>query len=154
MNFPRAERILDFWHASDHLTQLGLALYPHDAEERTAHVAAWCHQLKHEGGLRMVWRLSALDLSACSPAQRTAHAECLRYFQNHQHKMAYPRYVANGWQIGSGPVESACKLVVGSRLKQSGMRWGPTGSNAVCHLRALYLSQPGGWDACWKTSPN
>ena len=30
--------------------------------------------------------------------------------------MDYPRYVANGWQIGSGPVESACKTVVANRL--------------------------------------
>ncbi len=27
-NFPLAECILDFWHAAEHLTELGLALYP------------------------------------------------------------------------------------------------------------------------------
>lgn len=32
------------------------------------------------------------------------------------------RYRANGWQIGSGPVESACKTVVANRLKGGGMR--------------------------------
>lgn len=102
----------------------------------------------------MVHALQELDVGEVNAAQRTAHAECLRYFQNHQHKMDYPRYLANGWQIGSGPVESACKTVVGSRLKQSGMRWGEAGSDAVCHLRALYLSQPGQWEAYWKTYPN
>ena len=44
--------------------------------------------------------------------------------------MDYPRYLANGWQIGSGPVESACKTVVANRLKGSGMRWGEDGSDA------------------------
>ena len=29
-NFPRAECILDFWHAAEHLTELGLALWPED----------------------------------------------------------------------------------------------------------------------------
>ena len=153
VHFPRAERILDFWHASEHLVELGQSLYADD-EQRTAQVEAWCHRLKHGGGLRVVWMLQALDVSEYSPAQQTAHAECLRYFQNHQHKMDYPRYISNGWQIGSGPVESACKLVVGSRLKQSGMRWSEAGSDAVCHLPALYLSQRGCWEAYWKTYPN
>ncbi len=154
VNFPLAERILDFWHASEHLTELGLALYADDEPLRKERVSAWCHKLKHEGGLRIVGMLQQLDVSQCSSAQRTAHANCLGYFQNHQHKMDYPRYLANGWQIGSGPVESACKTVVGNRLKGSGMRWSEAGSDAVCHLRALYLSQPGGWEHYWKNYPN
>lgn len=154
IHFPRAQRILDFWHASDHLVELGLALYADDESLRKKQVDEWCHRLKHEGGLKIVRMLQELDTSGCSTAQRTAHADCLRYFQNHHHKMDYPRYLANGWQIGSGPVESACKTVVGARLKQSGMRWSEPGSDAVCHLRALYLSQPGCWEAYWKHCPN
>jgi len=153
-NFPRAERILDFWHASEYLTELGAALYPQEEPRRQQQVAAWCHQLKHEGGLSIVRALMHFDLTASSAAAREAHGNCLRYFQNHQHRMDYPRYLANGWQIGSGPVESACKTVVSNRLKGSGMRWGSDGSDAVCHLRALYLSQPGQWENFWKNYPN
>jgi len=154
VNFPRAERILDFWHAAEHLTELAQALYVDDDALRKKREETWRHQLKHEGGLSLVQMLQQLDVSVCSPSQRKAHAECLRYFQNHQHKMDYPRYRANGWQIGSGPVESACKTVVGGRLKQGGMRWREFGSNAVCHLRALYLSHPTGWAKYWKDYPN
>jgi hypothetical protein len=153
-NFPLAECILDFWHAAEHLTELGLALYPDDESQRKERVGTWCHQLKHEGGLRIVRALRELDLTNHPPSARPAHADCLRYFQNHQHRMDYPRYIANGWQIGSGPVESACKTVVANRLKGSGMRWGEDGSDAVCHLRALYLSQPGQWESFWKNYPN
>jgi hypothetical protein len=153
-NFPRAECILDFWHASEHLTELGLALYPHDESQRQTRVGAWCHQLKHAGGETLCSALEALDGDGHPPGARQAHADCLRYFQNHKHRMDYPRYVANGWQIGSGPVESACKTVVAHRLKGGGMRWGQDGSDAVCHLRALYLSQPGQWESFWKNYPN
>jgi hypothetical protein len=153
-NFPRAECILDFWHAAEHLTELGLAFYPNDEVKRKQQVAAWCHQLKHEGGPVMVQQLEMLDVSGCSSTASQAHAACLGYFRNHQHRMDYPRYVANGWQIGSGPVESACKTVVANRLKGSGMRWGEDGSDAVCHLRALYLSEPGQWESFWKDYPN
>lgn len=153
-NFPLAECILDFWHAAEHLTELGLALYPDDEAGRQQRVGAWCHQLKHEGGLRIVRALIEFDLTHHPTSACQAHADCLRYFQNHQHRMDYPRYIANGWQIGSGPVESACKTVVANRLKGSGMRWGEDGSDAVCHLRALYLSQPGQWEGFWKNYPN
>ncbi len=154
VHFPRAQCILDFWHASEYLVELGQALYADSDDLRTQRVKQWCHRLKHEGGLRIVWMLQGLELSGCTASQQAAHADCLRYFQNHQHKMDYPRYVANGWQIGSGPVESTCKTVVGNRLKGSGMRWSEAGSDAVCHLRALYLSQPGSWDDFWKNYLN
>ena len=43
------------------------------------------------------------------------------------HRRDYPRYQAEGWQIGSGHIEAACKTVVNQRLKQSGMHWGGDG---------------------------
>jgi hypothetical protein len=49
----------------------------------------------------------------------------------------------------SGPVESACKRVVGQRLKGAGVRWGADGANAVCGLRALFLSDSSQWQAFW-----
>jgi hypothetical protein len=102
----------------------------------------------------MLTTLETIELSSCPPSARQAHVECVRYFRNHHHRMDDPRYLANGWQIGSGPLESACKTVVANRLKGSGMRWGQDGSDAVCHLRALYLSQPGQWETFWKFYPN
>ena len=45
----------------------------------------------------------------------------MTYFRNHHHRMDYPSYRARGWQIGSGPVEAACKTVIGQRMKGSGM---------------------------------
>jgi len=153
-NFPLAECILDFWHAKEHLVELGNALWPHDATQRQECVSQWCHRLKHEGGSKIIRLLEELDLTNHAAGAREAHAGCVQYFKNHHHRMDYPRYVANGWQIGSGPVESACKTVVANRLKGSGMRWGVDGSDAVCHLRALYLSEPGQWESFWKNYPN
>jgi hypothetical protein len=71
------------------------------------------------------------------------------YFENQVHRMDYPAYRARGWQIGSGPVESACQPVVGQRLKGAGMHWEADGADAVCHLRALFLSDQGQWDGFW-----
>jgi hypothetical protein len=147
--FPNATIILDFWHAQEHLLQLAQALCPQDETARKEWLDQWCHQLKHEGGRVVLERLKAIDLSRCSATVGEVHRQQVTYFRNQAHRMDYPTYVANGWQIGSGPVESACKTVVGNRLKGGGMRWGSDGANAVCHLRAVYLSDPACWDSLW-----
>ena len=152
--FPKAECILDFWHAKEYLVELGKAIYPGDETARKSWTDEMCHQLKHEGGPTVRARLEMLDVSLASAEVREAHRCTVQYFRNHEHRMDYPRYVRNGWQIGSGPVESACKTVVGNRLKGGGMRWGEGGSDAVCHLRGLYLSEPACWDSFWNPPPN
>ena len=57
-----------------------------------------------------------MDASQRSEAVRDKLQSTITYDRNHQHQMDYPRYLANGWQIGSGPVESACNTVVNQRL--------------------------------------
>jgi hypothetical protein len=105
--------------------------------------------MKHEGGRAVLETLEGLPLKGHGPATREAQRQLVQYLGNNLHRMDYPRYLANGWQIGSGPVESACKSVVGQRLKGPGMRWGEPGTDALCHLRALYKSEPSQWSAFW-----
>jgi len=149
-HFPRVEAvILDFYHAAEHLGKLAKAWWPGDEAAAQDLQGQWCHQLKHEGGQALLTTLRALDLRGKRPSVRATYAEEVGYFANQVHRMDYPTYRARGWQIGSGPVESACKRVVGQRLKGAGMRWGEDGANGVCHLRALFLSDKGQWDAFW-----
>ena len=65
-----------------------------------------------------------------------------------------PEYLRQGWSIGSGAVESACKTVVGRRLKLAGMRWGEEGTDHVCHRRAPFKSDKGRWEAFWARRMN
>jgi hypothetical protein len=88
--------------------------------------------------------LPGRSAAACTSDQATG-----RSVEKHRHRMDYPLYRAQGWPMGSGPVESACKRVVGQRLNGAGRRWGEAGADAVCRLRALFLSEPGPWEAFW-----
>jgi hypothetical protein len=153
-NFPLAVHILDFWHAKEHLVELGQALFGTGSEAGKEWLDQSCHQLKHGGGAAVLASLELLDMTNRSESVREAHRRETNYFRNHQHKMDYPRYEAAGWHIGSGPVESACKTVVNNRLCGSGMRWGSPGSDAVCHLRALFLSERCQWESFWREHPN
>ena len=148
-NFPRVEAvILDFFHAAEYLSEWAKALYPDEAEAGRV-AGEWCHRLKHEGGAAVLAELGTIDVSGRGAPAREAHRVLLVYFGNQVHRMDYPAYRAKGWLIGSGPVEAACKQVVGQRMKGSGMRWGEAGADAVCHLRALFRSEKGQWDAYW-----
>lgn len=44
--------ILDFWHASEHLTELAQALQGDDEQARKTWTQEHGHRLKHEGGSR------------------------------------------------------------------------------------------------------
>ncbi len=148
--FPRVEAIiLDFYHVAEYLGELSKAWHPGDEEAAEAQRKAWCQQLKHEGGAAVLEVLRGLELRGRPRAARECHRRVVVYFTNQLHRMDYPEYAAKGWQIGSGPVESACKTVVGQRLKGAGMRWGEQGADAVCHLRALFRGEKGQWEAFW-----
>lgn len=153
-NFPRARCILDFWHAQEHLVELAHSLWGDENATSKAWIEEQCHRLKHEGGAAVLAKLETLDVGGQSAAAQETHRRETNYFRHNVHRMDYPDYIAHGWHIGSGPVESACKTVIGNRLKGGGMRWGEDGSDAVCHLRALYLSEPSQWEALWRDHPN
>ena len=153
VHFPRAEVVLDFYHAAEHLNDLAKAWYQNEAEAQEQ-AASWCHTLKHQGGPAVLEVLEGLDRRGRSAAVREVHRQVTQYMRNNVHRTDYPRYQAHGWLIGSGHVEAACKAVVGMRLKGSGMRWSEAGADSVCHLRALFKSEASQWDAFWSPSPN
>jgi hypothetical protein len=153
-DFPTAELILDFWHASEHLSGLAKLYAGPTTGTAEALTHRWCHQMKHEGGAAILATLRGLDLTGSNAAVCEDHRLLVQHFEKNVHRMDYPRYQRLGWQIGSGSVEAACKTVIGGRLKGAGMRWGEDGADAVSHLRALFLSEKGQWDAFWAASKN
>src|SRR5205807_9514312 len=154
-NFPRVEVvILDFYHPAEYLGNLAKALHPRDDEQAAAVAREWCRLLKEEGGALVLGVLQAWDWPPRQPAVRAQLEQVVEYFGKNLHRMEYPEYTAKGWQIGSGPIEAACKLVVGQRLKGPGMRWGTDGADSVSHLRALFRSEPGQWEAFWNRDWN
>ena len=145
-NRPDLVIILDFYHPAGRLEELAKCWHEGDEAEARERAGQWCAVLKRQGGEKLLEHLRALP----PPRRKAAKAkyqETLGYLENHKHKMDYPEYLRQGWYIGSGPVESACKTVVGQRLKLAGMRWGEEGTDHVCHLRALFKSDKGQWEA-------
>lgn len=138
MHFPDAVQIVDFWHACEHLWEVANAHYG----EGTAQARRWAERhkrrlLQHGPAplLRALHRMEPSDEQA---------AEAIRlvrgYFTAHSQRMRYPQFRGAGLAIGSGPVEAACKVIVGQRLKRAGMRWSHEGADHVLALRCLVKS--------------
>ena len=141
--------IVDFYHAVEHLWEVAHAVFG----AGTPKASAWAEPLKGrllEHRARPV--ITALQkLVVADPLAAEEVRKAINYFTIHAPRMNYPAFVARQLPIGSGAVESACKLLVGEREKGAGMRWTRAGAQAIAALRALQRS--GRWNAFWQTQP-
>ena len=59
----------------------------------------------------------------------------INYFDDNKERIHYDRYRAMRLPIGSGTIESACKNVIGGRMKQGGMTWSEEGADGMLQIR-------------------
>jgi len=131
--FPQATQILDRFHAKEHLSKAGKAIYG-DGAEGQQWIQMRYDQLD-EG------RLQSLVHTLREHARKYPEArECIRYIWNNRRRMRYPKFHQQGFCTSTGVVEAGCKVVIGTRLKRSGMHWTVRGANAIIALRCSRLS--------------
>lgn len=143
-------RCIDYWHAVEHLSTAAEALFgsgknAEDWYKKYRHVL-----LEHDDGAARIRR--SIDYYATRHKRSKTSAKHLReqrtYFKRNAHRMHYASFRANGWPIGSGPVEAACKTLVKTRLCRSGMRWSRPGGQHVLSLRTYVKSDR--WESAWQ----
>ena len=138
INFPQAICILDFYHASEHLSLLAEALYSADPPRVQSQAKIWRAMLR-EDRLQEVLAQAGKDLPDL-PGPRSAAEKQIAYLETNSSRMTYATFRSQGLFIGSGVVEAGCKTVVGKRLKNSGMFWSVKGAQNVLDLRTALLS--------------
>jgi hypothetical protein len=141
---PDAVRILDFPHAAQRITGVGQMLFGEGTPACHQWIEPRLHQLKHEGPGNLLEELRTLQQQ--HPAS-TLLQENLAYLEKRVNQMQYPTFLAQGWPIGSGCVESANKLVVEARLKGAGMHWLRENVDPMLALRNLVCSNR--WSEDW-----
>jgi len=138
-----AVELLDFYHASQHLWDLGEAVAG-SREGARPWVEKKLHQLRHGRQAEALRQIAALK------AKRGERAKVIRreknYFAEHAGRMNYQAVARRGWPIGSGAVESACRQRQG-RFKSCGQFWTPAGLRNLCALADTL--QNGHWDELW-----
>jgi hypothetical protein len=145
--WQEAVQVLDFYHASQHLWELGRALHGVDAEKVSAWVEKRRHDLRHGQEKKVLREIARLK------APRGERGKIVRreqnYFASQSGRMAYETIAARGWPIGSGAVESACRERQ-CRYKRPGQFWTQKG---LRHLGALEEARAHGhWDQLWNAN--
>jgi hypothetical protein len=146
--FPGAIQIVDLYHARQHLWELARHLHPNDEVNQKAWIKAHQRRLLDRGKIEKL--VSALRSTVSSNVEV---AEKIRteadYFERNAERMRYPKFRRQHLFVGSGVIEAACKTVIGSRLKQSGMFWTVRGANAIISLRCCQLNNR--FEDYWET---
>ncbi len=73
-------------------------------------------------------------------AARKALDDLVRYVETNQSRIRYQDAWLSGFAIGSGAVEGACKHLVQTRFKRTGMRWKTDGFLDVLDIRLARLN--------------
>lgn len=138
MCFARCVQILDWWHAVQYLWTIAQAHFDQDSAAATQ----WVEQQKRwlaASQLQIVFanvrRLYPRRHPLPDPVRKA-----VVYLFHHRWRMRYREFRQAGCPIGSGSVESACKVVVQQRMKQAGMQWSRPGAQAMLALRCALLS--------------
>lgn len=149
--FADFAKVLDFYHATEHLSKAAEAIFGKAANEATAWYRRWRGKLlTEEGAVASLLRsLDRYGQEALPKARREELARQRTYFARNAPMMRYAEYRRDGLPIGSGVVEAACKTIVKQRLCRSGMRWSRSGGERILHLRTMVRS--GRWDRFWTT---
>ena len=142
-DLPNFTLIVDIIHVSEYLWEVANVLWG------------------ETDGMREVWMQDALrcvledDLDrllnhlddqrpALSESKQDTLKKVGKYLHNNRPFMDYQTYLAQGYPIGTGVIEGACRHLVKDRFEQAGMRWSKHGAQVMLDLRATYLN--GDWD--------
>lgn len=135
---PGAIQILDWYHAVQNVMTFAKKLL---GENDTFELTLWketTEALLARGNVDELVRQLMDTQEFCTGEQLKALDDIVRYVRNNQTRMDYPTYRRLGLLIGSGPIESAQRHVIQSRMKRSGQRWSEPGARRMARLRTAF----------------
>lgn len=142
-----ATQVLDFYHASQHLWEVGRALAGPDE----ATVAQWVeprrHQLRHGRHKALLEEIATLPVPTGEAGKVVKREQ--EYFASHAARLNYQQIHRRGWPIGSGSVESACRQRQ-CRFKRPGQFWTASGLRRLGALAEARHNNH--WDELWLPS--
>ena len=131
--------ILDFWHAMEYAWGYARLQFGEGSRRAQTWTSRIARDLKAGKVQQVIARLK--KLRPVSDQSREALEALIKYYRDNASRMQYDRYIALGYGIGSGSVESAHKQVIHARMRQAGMRWSEAGARRLLALRLLLLNR-------------
>ena len=139
--FPEAKEILDYYHCSEHLHNVGDALYG----KHTIDAQQWAETILtriYFGYIEEVLTYIGKVLEGLNNDEDVKSGELkdkidklYNYILNHRGKMDYSSARRAGYHIGSGAIETSNKFISHTRMKRSGSWWYISNANNMLKIR-------------------
>jgi hypothetical protein len=137
---------LDFYHLSENVHRARRKVFGEESPEGKAWADELMHVFKHQS-YAIAWeKIIQWRAALRGKGKREAADRLLKFVSTRKEMIRYPEFRERGWQIGSGPTESQCKLCT-KRLKGYGRRWDRPNATAVAALDTL--DRNGQWRQVW-----
>ena len=137
---------LDFYHLSENVHRARRKVFGEESPEGKNWADDLMHVFKHEGCAAGWERILPWRANLRGKSKRKAADRLMHFVSARRGMIRYPEFRERGWQIGSGPTESQCKLCT-KRLKGYGRRWDRPNATAVAALDTL--DRNGQWRQVW-----
>lgn len=135
--------ILDLIHVMEYIWKAAYCFF--DSQTQHEQAQQWVEQR-----LRMLLEGKVSDVAAgmrrsatrqnLTQAQRQAVDKCADYLLKYKAFVQYDHYLAEGYPIGTGVIEGACRHLINDRMNITGARWRLACSEALLKLRSLKSS--------------
>lgn len=138
--------VLDLYHVLERLWSAAHCFHAEGSDEAERFVADRLRRILQGqvgyviGGLKQMATKRKL-----SKRKREQLSKVITYLENNRSYMKYDECLSQGYPIGSGVVEGACRHLVKDRMERTGTHWRIPGAQAMLDLRAVYLN--GDWAA-------
>ena len=138
--------ILDYFHLRDQTIKCAKILYGEGCDEASQWRKALCATIRQSGPIEAVTELGLLAKNHRG-RKRQAIQALQGYIGKRLEMLDYPRFLAEDFQIGSGPTEAQCKCLA-DRLKGRGRRWNRQAIEAHLAVSCLYHNSKQ-WATYW-----
>ena len=140
-HFPDHIPILDIYHVSEKLWEYAHCFFKEGSVKSAQHVNLLYRMLLEGNTTGCIYAMKASgQRNGVSENRRKKIESIVGYLEENKDRMRYNKYIAKGLPIGSGVIESSCKVLVKQRMEGAGMRWSKSGADAMLSLRAISLN--------------
>jgi hypothetical protein len=134
--FDNVQQILDYFHLCENITNFAKKVFNNDESKYLPWSKNVCYLFKHKSCNNAVQEIKSLGKKMLAKSS----FDLLNYIYKNIDSVNYPEYLAKGYFIGSGAIESANRTVLQGRLKLPGMRWNVETAQNVVTLMAKQKS--------------
>ena len=135
----QATIVMDFVHVTEYVWKAAWCFFEKDDTAVEGWVAERLLKILR-GGCAQVAKGMRSSATKRQLESRENVDKCAQYLLNNKEHLKYGEALQEGFPIGSGVIEGACRHLINDRLDITGARWGLAGAEAILKLRSLKSS--------------